>query len=51
MILIPVLSYEILVGFVLQRGVVLDEDRIANYIESIVSDNAAGAGNTATTTT
>jgi hypothetical protein len=52
MMLIPVLSYEILVGFVLQRRVVLDEDTIANYIESLVADNAAaGAGNTSTTTT
>ena len=51
MMLIPVLSYEILVGFVLPRRVVLDEDRIANYVESLVADNAAGAGNTSTTTT
>ena len=40
MMLIPVLSYEILVGFVLPRRVVLDEDRIANYVESLVADNA-----------
>ncbi|MDQ4015636.1 MAG: hypothetical protein M3136_07720 [Thermoproteota archaeon] len=47
MMLIPMPSYEILVGFVLQRRVVLDEDRIANYIESLVADNA---GNTSSST-
>ncbi|HJU35454.1 MAG TPA: hypothetical protein VJ695_10060, partial [Nitrososphaera sp.] len=40
MMLIPIPSHEILVGFVLKRRVVLDEDRIANYIESLVADNA-----------
>jgi hypothetical protein len=52
MMLIPIPSYEILVGFVLKRKVVLDEDRLANYIESLVADNAAaGNNNNATTTT
>jgi hypothetical protein len=41
MMLIPIPSYEILVGFVLKRKVVLHEDRLANYIESLVADNAA----------
>ena len=41
MMLIPIRLYEILVGFVLQRRVVLDEDRIANYIEGLVADNAS----------
>ena len=49
MMLIPIPSYEILVGFVLQRRLALDEDRIANHIESLVADNAAS--NSATTTT
>jgi hypothetical protein len=44
MVLIPIPSYGILVGFVVKRGVVLDEDRIANYIEELVADNAAGGG-------
>ena len=48
MVLIPLLSYEILVGFVLKRRVVLDEERIANYIEGLVA-NSAGGGNTTTT--
>jgi hypothetical protein len=47
MMLIPIPSYEIPVGFVLQRRVVLDEDRIANHIESLVADNAVS--NSATT--
>lgn len=53
MMLIPIPSYEILVGFVLKRKVVLDEDRLANYIESLVADNAAAGNNNnnATTTT
>ena len=42
MMLIPIASYEILVRFVLKRRVVLDEERIANYIESLVADYAAG---------
>ena len=48
MMLIPLPSYEILVGLVLKRGAVVtaDEDKLANYIESIVADNA---GNTTTT--
>lgn len=50
MVLIPLLSYEILVGFVLKRRVVLDEERIANYIEGLVADSA-GVGNTTTTST
>jgi hypothetical protein len=50
MMLIPIPAYEILVGFVLERRVVLDEDRIANYIEGLVADNAAATGNAANTT-
>ena len=50
MVLIPLLSYEILVGFVFKRRVVLDEERIANYIEGLVA-NSADVGNTTTTTT
>lgn len=51
MMLIPIPSYEILVGFVLKRKVVLDEDRLANYIESLVADNAATADNNNNATT
>jgi hypothetical protein len=55
MMLIPLLpSYQILVGFVLKLRVILDEDRIVSHIESLVADNASGAGsniNAATTTT
>ena len=54
MVLIPLPSYEILVGFVLKREVVLDEDRIASRIESLVADNNASRSsnnNNATTTT
>jgi hypothetical protein len=42
--LIPILSYEILVGLVLKRGAVVtaDEDELVNYIERLVADNAAG---------
>ncbi len=43
MMLIPIPSYEILVGFVLQRRVVLDEERLASQIEGLVADNAAAA--------
>lgn len=48
MMLIPLPSYEVLVGLVLKRGAVVtaDEDKLANYIESLVADNA---GNTTTT--
>ena len=44
MMLIPIPSYEILVGLVLKRGVVAtaDEDELTDYIESLVADNAAG---------
>jgi hypothetical protein len=49
MVMIPLLSYEILVGFVLKRRVVLDEERIANYIEGLVADSAGG-GSIPTTT-
>jgi hypothetical protein len=49
MVMIPLLSYEILVGFVLKRRVILDEERIANYIEGLVADSAS-VGNTTTTT-
>jgi hypothetical protein len=44
MMLIPIPSYEILVGLVLKRGAVVtaDEDELVNYIESLVADNAAG---------
>jgi hypothetical protein len=44
MMLIPIPSYEILVGLVLKRGAVVtaDEDELANYIESLVADNAVG---------
>jgi hypothetical protein len=41
MMLISIPAYEILVGFVLQRWVVLDEERIANYIGSLVAENNA----------
>ena len=51
MMLIPIPSYEILVGFVLKRRVVLDEDRLASHIESLVADNAASNSATTTTTT
>jgi hypothetical protein len=51
MMLIPLPSYEILVGFVLKRRVVLDEDRLASHIESLVADNAASAGNAGNNTT
>ncbi len=44
MMLIPIPSYEILVGFVLQRRDVLDEERLASQIEGLVADNAAGGG-------
>ena len=43
MMLIPIPSYEILVGFVLQRRVVLDEERLASQIEGLVADNAGAA--------
>lgn len=39
----PVPAYETLVGFVLQRRVVLDEERIAKYIEGLVAENNAAA--------
>ena len=44
MMLIPIPSYEILVGLVLKRGTVVtaDEDELIDYIESLVADNAAG---------
>jgi hypothetical protein len=44
MMLIPIPSYEILVGLVLKRGAVVtaDEDELVNYIERLVADNAAG---------
>jgi hypothetical protein len=53
MMLLPMPSYEIVVGVVLERGVVADEDKLANYIESLIADNASGAGsnNNGTTTT
>ena len=41
MMLIPIPAYEILVGLVLQRRVVLDEERIANYIGGLVAGNNA----------
>ena len=41
MMLIPIASYEILVGLVLQRRTVIDEDRLATLIESLVAANAA----------
>jgi hypothetical protein len=41
MMLIPIPAYDILVGFVLQRRVVLDEERIANYIEGLIAENNA----------
>jgi hypothetical protein len=47
MTLIPIPSYEILVGFVLERRAILAEDRVASHIENLVSDNA----NATTTTT
>jgi hypothetical protein len=42
MMLIPIPSYEILVGLVLKRGAVVtaDEDELVNYIERLVADNA-----------
>jgi hypothetical protein len=43
MMLISIPSYEILAGFVLHRRVVLDEDRIANYIEGLVAENTTAA--------
>jgi hypothetical protein len=43
MMLIPIPAYEILIGFVLQRRVVLDEERIANYIEGLVAENNAAS--------
>jgi hypothetical protein len=42
MMLIPIPSYGILVGFVLQRRFVLVEERLASEIEGLVADNAAG---------
>ncbi len=55
MMLIPIPVYEILVGLVLKRRVVVDEERLANYIESLVADNTAdgrgGVVGNATTTT
>jgi hypothetical protein len=44
MMLIPIPSYEILVGLVLKRGAVVtaDEDELTDYIVSLVADNAAG---------
>jgi hypothetical protein len=44
MMLIPIPSYEILVGLVLKRGTVVsaDEDELTDYIKSLVADNAAG---------
>jgi hypothetical protein len=44
MMLIPIPSYEILVGLVLKRGAVVtaDEDELTDYIKSLVADNAAG---------
>jgi len=50
MMLIPIPSCEILVGFVMKRRVILDEDKIANYIESLIADNADGNNNATTTT-
>lgn len=41
MMRIPIPAYEILVGFVLQRRVVLDEERIVNYIGGLVAENNA----------
>ena len=47
--LIPIPLYEIVVGLVLKRGVVVsDDDKLANYIESLAADNATNT-NTATT--
>jgi hypothetical protein len=41
MMLISIPAYEILVGFVLQRRVVLDEERIANYSGGLVAEDNA----------
>ena len=41
MMLISIPAFEILVGSVLQRRVVLDEERIANYIGGVVAENNA----------
>jgi hypothetical protein len=53
MMLIPLPSYEILVGLVLKRGAVVtaDEDKLANYIESLVADNADNTTSNTTTIT
>jgi hypothetical protein len=38
MMLLPIPSYEILVGFVLQRSANAEDDNIANEIERLVAD-------------
>jgi len=51
MMLIPIPSYEILVGLVLQRRTVLDEYRLVNRIESLVEDNTADSGSSSSNPT
>ena len=51
MMLIPVADYEILVGFVLDRKIVTDEDRLARHIERLVVENVSGNNTTKNTTT
>ena len=43
MMLIPIPSHEILVGFVLKRRVMIDEERIASHIAGVVAHNDAAA--------
>jgi hypothetical protein len=45
MMLIPVADYEILVGFVLDRRVVTEEDKLASHIEVLVTENVSSGDN------
>jgi hypothetical protein len=38
LILLPLLSYDILVGLAVERGVETEDDKIANYVEGILAD-------------
>ncbi len=39
LILLPLLSNEVMVGLAVERGMEIDPDRIADYIEGLLADN------------
>ncbi len=41
LILLPLLSYQLLVGLAVERGVETGEDKVASYIKGVVADNIA----------